>query len=107
MKTETIDTLSTVGSRTTGGGAVVGFLGFLASSQAIGLFGVAIALLGALVSWYYKHKADKRQAMDEMRREAEHQRREAERDLRMQLMRTSGIPIFHSDTDMGDMGADE
>lgn len=47
MKTETIDTLATAGSRTTGGGAVVGFLGWLASSQAIGLFGVGIAPLTA------------------------------------------------------------
>lgn len=47
MKTETIDTLATAGSRTTGGGAVVGFLGWLASSQAIGLFGVGTATLTA------------------------------------------------------------
>ena len=34
-------------------------------------------------------------------------RREAERDIRMQLMRTSGVPVFHRDTDLGELGADE
>ena len=34
-------------------------------------------------------------------------RREAERDMRMQLMRTSGVPVFHRDTDLGELGADE
>lgn len=89
MKTETIDAIATVGSRTTGGGAVVGFLGWLASSQAIGLFGVCIALLGALVNWYYKREANRRNA------EA-HQ-------LRMMRLRQG----MSSDTDLGRLEADE
>lgn len=100
MKTETIDTLATAGSRTTGGGAVVGFLGWLASSQAIGLFGVCIALLGALVNWYYKREANRRHAA-----EAEDKRKE--RALRMELMRATGVPVFPKDTDLGEPGADE
>ena len=89
MKTETIDTLATAGSRTTGGGAVVGFLGWIASSQAIGLLGIGIALLGALVNWYYKREANRRHA-------DEHQ-------LRMARLRRG----MDSDTDLGTLGADE
>ncbi|WP_312305584.1 holin [Pulveribacter sp.] len=101
MRTETIDALATAGSRTTGGGAVVGFLGWLASSQAIGLLGICIALLGALVNWYYKREANRRFAA-----EAEHKRQE--RELRMELMRNSGRPVFpRQDTDWGGLEADE
>ncbi|MCX7508121.1 MULTISPECIES: holin [Delftia] len=101
MKTETLDTLATAGSRTTGGGAVVGFLGWLASSQAIGLLGICIALLGTLVNWYYRREADRRS-------EAKARDEAAERALRMELMRKTGIPFRpaceepeQSTTDMG------
>lgn len=99
MKTETLDTLATAGSRTTGGGAVVGFLGWLASSQAIGLLGICIALLGALVNWYYKREANRRFA-------AEHALRQQERQIRIDIMRSTGRPVRH-DTDLGELGADE
>ena len=99
MKSETIDALATAGSRTTGGGAVVGFLGWLASSQAIGLLGICIALLGALVSWYYKREANRRFA-------AEHSLRQQERQSRIDLMRATGRTVLH-DTDMGALEADE
>lgn len=102
MKTETLDMIATTGSRTTGGGAVVGVFGWLASSQAIGLLGICIALLGALVNWYYKREANRR---------AEASRREeaAESALRMELMRKTGIPFrpAHEDAEPAttDMGA--
>ena len=99
MKTETIDALATAGSRTTGGGAVVGFLGWLASSQAIGLLGICIALLGALVNWFYKREANRRHA-------AEHALRQQERQIRIDLMRATGRPVRH-DTDLGALEADE
>lgn len=89
MKTETIDAIATAGSRTTGGGAIVGFLGWLASSQAIGLLGIGIALLGALVNWHYKREANRRHV-------AEHQ-------LRMARLRRG----MDSDTDLGTLGVDE
>lgn len=100
MKTETIDALATAGGRTSGGGAVVGFLGWLASSQAIGLFGVCIALLGALVSWYYKREANRRLS-------AEHALRQQERQIRIDIMRASGVLLPGSDTDLSELGADE
>ena len=99
MKTETLDTLATAGSRTTGGGAVVGFLGWLASSQAIGLFGIGIALLGAMVSWYYKREANRRLA-------AEHALRQQERQIRIDIMRNTGR-VVPGNTDLGELGADE
>lgn len=101
MKTETLDTLATAGSRTTGGGAVVGFLGWLASSQAIGLLGICIALLGTLVNWYYRREASRRATASRQEEAAEHA-------LRMELMRKTGIPLRpvhdepeNSPTDMG------
>ena len=99
MKTETLDTLANVGNRTTGGGAVVGFMGWLASSQAIGLLGIGIALLGALVNWYYKREANRRFA-------AEHALRQQERQIRIDIMRSTGRAVRH-DTDLGELGADE
>lgn len=102
MKTETIDTLAMAGSRTTSGGAVVGVFGWLASSQAIGLLGICIALLGALVNWYYKREANRRA-------EAKAHNDAAESALRMELMRKTGMPCSPAqgqpDPAATDMGA--
>ncbi|MDR0280160.1 MULTISPECIES: holin [Delftia] len=102
MKTETLDMIATTGSRTTGGGAVVGLFGALASSQAIGLLGIAVALLGALVNWYYRREANRRS-------EAKARDEAAERALRMELMRKTGVPFRPAreelDTSPTDMGA--
>ena len=59
MRTETIESIATVGNRTTEGGAAVGFLGWLLSSQAIGLIGLLVAALGLFVTWYYRREADR------------------------------------------------
>ena len=65
------------------------------------MFGVCIALLGALVSWYYKREANRRLA-------AEHALRQQERQIRIDIMRASGlIPPTTRDTDLGELGADE
>jgi len=71
----------------------------LASSQAIGLLGICIALLGALVNWYYKREANRRFA-------AEHALRQQERQIRIDMMRATGRPVLH-DTDLGALEADE
>lgn len=60
MKVETIETLAMAGNRATGAGASMGLYGWLASSEFVGLAGVAIALLGMLVNMYYRRKADMR-----------------------------------------------
>ena len=56
MKNETIELMASAGNRTTGGGAIVSFFGWVASSNAIGILGLAVAIIGALVNWYYKRK---------------------------------------------------
>ena len=111
MKSETVDAIdvamAAAGTKATYAGATVSGLGWFLSNEFFGLAGILIGLAGLLITAYFKHKADKRHAMEEKRREAEHLRRQDERDLRMQLMRTSGVPVFHRDTDLGELGADE
>ena len=97
MKTETIEMLAGAGNKTTGGGALVGFLGWLASSNAIGAIGLAVAVIGMLVNWYYKREANRRLG-------AEHLLRQQERQMRMDLMRATGQPHTACDTPT-DLGA--
>ena len=85
MNNETIELMASAGNRTTGGGAIVSIFGWLASSNAIGVLGLAVAILGALVNWYYKREADRRaMAQADLNRE--------EQLLRIKLMRATGIP---------------
>ena len=111
MKSETVDaidvTMAAVGTKATYTGVGVSGLGWFLSNEFFGLAGILIGLAGIVITAFYKHKADKRHALEERRRHEEHQRRQDERALRMQLMRTSGVPIFHHDTDLGELGVDE
>ena len=111
MKSETVDaidaTMAAVGTKATYTGVGVSGLGWFLSNEFFGLAGILIGTAGLLITWYYKHKADRRHMHEERRRHEEHQRRQDERALRMQLMRTSGVPIFHHDTDLGELGVDE
>ncbi|MFT4041507.1 MAG: holin [Thermomicrobiales bacterium] len=100
MKTETIEALGAASSKITAAGAVTSFWGWLTSSATLGLLGVLVALCGTLVSSYYRRKADQRH-------EAEAEQKRRERDLRMELMRATGRPIFTHDTDLGALEADE
>ena len=101
MRTETIENLATAGSRTTEGGAAVGFLGWLMSSQAIGLLGLFVALIGMLVTWHYRREANRRHV-------AEHLLRQQERQMRMDLMRATGKPIAPPyESDMASLDASE
>lgn len=58
MRTETVETLAEVGNRTTGAGTGVWLLGWVSSSEFLGVLGVAIALAGMLVNWYYRRQAN-------------------------------------------------
>ena len=111
MKSETVDaidvTMAAVGTKATYTGVGVSGLAWFLSNEFFGLAGILIGLAGIVITAFYKHKADKRHALEERRRHEEHQRRQDERALRMQLMRTSGVPIFHHDTDLGELGVDE
>ena len=89
MNDETINHLATLGDRTAGAGAGLGVLGWLLSSQFIGLAGLVVALIGVLISWHYKREANRRHV--------------AEHALRMERLR-HGRRV---DTDLGELGVDE
>lgn len=107
MKTETLEAIGAAGNKATILGGSVAVAGKLSATDIAAYIGAAVAIIGLLITWYYKREANKRQAVEDQRRHAEHLRREAERDMRMQLMRTSGVPVFHRDTDLGELGVDE
>ena len=107
MKTETLEAIGAAGSKATILGGSVAVAGKLSAADIAAYIGAAVAIIGLLITWFYKREATKRQAADNRRREVEYQRREAERDMRMQLMRTSGVPVFHRDTDLGELGDDD
>lgn len=103
MKSEALDlTIAAVGSKTTYVGAGVSGLGWFLSNQFFGLMGVLIAMAGLWMNWYFKRKADQRLDV-----EAEHRRQE--REMRMDLMRATGVPHFppSSDSDLGRLEIDE
>lgn len=93
MKSETVDaidvTMAAVGTKATYTGIGVSGLGWFLSSEFFGLAGIMIGLAGLAITWYYKHKANKRH--------------EREHELRMLLLRRGHRP----DADLGELGADD
>ena len=89
MKSETLDTLSATGTKTIVTGVSMTGWGWFTSNEFFGLIGAAVAVAGLAITWYYKHKANKRH--------------EREHELRMLLLRRGHRP----DTDLGELGADE
>lgn len=88
MKTETLEAIGAAGNKATVIGGSVAVAGKLSAADIAAYIGAAVAIIGLLITWFYKREANKRQAADDRRREAEHQRREEERAMRMQLMHT-------------------
>jgi len=60
MKTETIDALGGFGTKTMIAGGGISAFGAWAASNALGIFGVVVALLGLLVNYHFKRQAGKR-----------------------------------------------
>ena len=89
MKSETIDTLSATGTKTIVTGVSMTGWGWFTSNEFFGLIGAAVAVAGLAITWYYKHKADRRHMH--------------EHELRMERLRRGRKP----DTDLGELGADE
>jgi len=110
MKTETLEAIGAAGNKATIIGGSMAVAGKLSATDIAAYVGAAVAIIGLLITWYYKHQANKRQVELNARLNLEVDRREEERSLRMQLMRTSGRPVFHADADLGvidGMEADE
>ena len=72
-------------------GAGTSGLSFFLSNQFFGLIGAIVAVLGFLVSVYYRRKEYKFKLADESRKEAEERRKEAEHQLRMQQIRGGAL----------------
>ena len=93
MKNETIDaidvSMAAIGTKATYTGAGVSGLGWFLSNEFFGLAGVMIGVAGLLITWYYKHKADARLTR--------------EHDLRVNRLQRG----HRTDTDLGELGADE
>ena len=93
MKPETVDaidaTMAAVGTKATYTGVGVSGLGWFLSNEFFGLAGIMIGTAGFLITWYYKHKADRRHMH--------------EHELRMERLRLGQ----RVDTDIGELGADE
>ena len=86
------------GSTLSLGGTLTTFYAWATSNEGLGLLGLGVSVVGLLVMWHYKREADKRAI-------AEAAQRQAERELRMSLMRASDRPVYHQDTDMGKLEA--
>lgn len=93
MRTEAAQLASEVASKGTYVSAGYAVLGWLTSSQSAVLVGIVAALGGLLVNWYFKHKADKRLA-------AEHALRQQERQMRIDLMRATRLPVAPCESDV-------
>lgn len=96
LKTETLDTLATVGSRVTTAGATTSVVGTFLLNNAIGVFGALIALIGLLINAHYKRKASKRRDLEtainvKAAKQSMQQRAELF-ELRKELMR-KGVPV--------------
>lgn len=70
-------TVSSAASKTTYAGAASGFVAWLASVDVLAWMGIALALAGFVVNWYYKRLENKRAdeihqlRMEELRKEKE------------------------------------
>jgi hypothetical protein len=57
-----------IGAKAVYGGGGVAVFGGLTSHDVIGLLGLAVAVVGFLLSWYYKRKADRRGELEHQAR---------------------------------------
>ena len=70
-------TVSSAASKTTYAGAASGFVAWLASVDVLAWMGIALALAGFVVNWYYKRLENKRAdeihqlRLEELRKEKE------------------------------------
>lgn len=79
MKTENINAIGTTADKTTFAGAGIAGGGWLTANELAALIGAMVAILSLMVSWYYKRQANLRLA-------AEHDLRQRERQMRIEMM---------------------
>lgn len=99
MKTETLESLGAAGNKATIVGGSVAGAGWLTASEFAAIVGALVAVAGLVITWYYKREANRRLV-------AEHNLRQQERQIRIDMMRATGHPVPH-DSDMTPLEADE
>lgn len=103
QKAENVDLiLASAGNKTTYTGFFVSVMGWLTATNAIGLIGALLTVIGVIANLYYRRKDNARKAAAEARAEADSARdaandlrKEKEHELRMELMRQRGY-ILHA-----------
>ena len=97
MKTETLDSIGANGTKLSIIGAGTASAGLWTASEIAAIVGALVAIAGLIITWYYKRAADQRMV-------AEHSLRQQERQIRIDLMRSTGQPHTACDTPT-DIGA--
>ena len=87
MKNDPLETMNAVSAKATVAGASLTGWGYIMSNEFAGFLGVVIAVIGLLLNTYFGAKRDRRAAL-------EHASRMAERQMRIDLMRSTGRPIM-------------
>lgn len=87
MQTEVVTasaeaSLASAGTKLATGGGLVSFFAFLSSAQFVAIVGVITAIVGALITWYYKRKDSKQIQIES---EARLKLQKEETELRMKI----------------------
>ncbi len=106
MKTETLEAIGAAGNKATIIGGSVAVAGKWTATDVAAYIGAAVAIIGLLITWYYKREANRMRIEANKRDDAAHQLRQQERQLRIDLMRATGRPVPH-DSDMAPLEMDE
>lgn len=94
-------TVAAVANKVTLGSAGVTGVAWLTSNEFLGLSGFIIALASLVIGWYYKRETKKLQLLDDERKRKDYEGREAERQVRIEVMRKTGIPMHPPKEDTG------
>lgn len=87
MKNDPLDSLNAVSAKATVAGASLTGWGYIMSNEFAGFLGVVIAAIGLLLNAYFGIQRNRRAAL-------EHAARMAERQMRIDLMRSTQVPIM-------------
>lgn len=90
MKSENIENLGSLGTKTIVAGTGLTSFGWLTSNEFLGLVGALVAVAGLCVTWYYKRAARNEKARFLIRLE---ERQVREHEMRMRLMEKTGVPV--------------
>lgn len=89
MQSEAFDaTMAAVGGKTTQVGAGASIVGWMLSSEFGVALGIAVSIVGLLVSLYYRRKQDKRHAIEHAAKMREYDARMVEHNARMDALRS-------------------